>query len=253
MKNIPVLMYHHVKPNKDMVSITPKNFEEQISTLNKMKFHFYSIDEFIDVINGTAKIKKGVLITFDDGFVDNWIWAYPILKKYNAKATIFITPKRMPKHGIRDDSFKPAPHRSFARLPDISQEFISLEEMQLMSELIDFQSHTMTHLRCTQQTNQTKAEIKESKLYIEQLTNKPCKAFAWPYGDNNQEDLQYLAKQGYQAIFTIKTGTYRYNSNPLDIKRIEMKDKGKNFIKSRMFLYTTPILSQLYAFIKGKI
>lgn len=234
-----------------MVSISPTHFDEQIATLVEMGYYFYSIDEFIEVVEKRAPLRKGVLVTFDDGFVDNWIWAYPILKKHGARATIFITPGRMLPRGVRDSSFAIAAHRSFARHPEVSEQFITHEEMALMSDSIDFQSHTMTHLRCDSSSEQSLAEIELSRTTIEAMTQKACHAFAWPYGAHNDDDRAALKRAGYKAVFTVETGVYTARSNPMAIKRIEMKDRGADFIKSRMRLYTTPLVGPLYAALKG--
>jgi len=83
-----------------------------------------------------SPVKNPLIITFDDGYLDNFIWAYPLLKKYELKATVFISPEFVDyKNEVRSETD--------------NQGFLSWEEMRIMetSGLIDIQSHTMTHTK----------------------------------------------------------------------------------------------------------
>ena len=93
----------------------------------------------LDAANPTGQlspVQNPLIITFDDGYLDNWLLVFPLLKKYKFKSTIFISPEFVDqKHGIRSINYNPG--------------FLSWDEMMLMeaSGLIDIQSHTMTHTK----------------------------------------------------------------------------------------------------------
>ncbi|MBI3755206.1 MAG: polysaccharide deacetylase family protein [Deltaproteobacteria bacterium] len=92
MNPVPVFMYHHVSPHKgDMVTVTPDVFEAQMRFLKEAGYRTLSVDELVEIADGNLEIKeKAVVVTFDDGYLDNYVYAFPVLKKYNIKATIFV-------------------------------------------------------------------------------------------------------------------------------------------------------------------
>jgi len=99
-KKVAILMYHSIQNSKKgqtslyyqkVISSSPNDFEKQIIYLKK-RFNIISLDEYVTIVKNKRIIPRNcVIITFDDGYRDNYINAYPILRKYNVPATIFIT------------------------------------------------------------------------------------------------------------------------------------------------------------------
>lgn len=88
---IPVLNYHKVDEQKIALSISSQEFEEQIKYLAKEGYHTITPSEMMNALEyGTPLPEKPIMITFDDGYLDNYTNAYPILKKYGFTATIFL-------------------------------------------------------------------------------------------------------------------------------------------------------------------
>ena len=147
---IPAMMYHHVNHEpEDSISITPQNFEMQIKYLAEEGYKSLHLPEFFDYLKDWNIPEKLVLITFDDGYADNFIHAYPILKKYNMKATIFpITAFIKDKIGKRGDLL---PNFELLRRTSSVKggldDFLTWEEMKEMrsSGSIDIQAHCHTH------------------------------------------------------------------------------------------------------------
>ena len=110
MRPVPVLMYHHVSPHKkDMVTVTPEVFEKQMEHLYKSGYKTLTLDELLSYINGDLiPEQKAVVVTFDDGWLDNYIYAFPVIEKYKIHAAIFIitgstekaseNPTQLPSH-----------------------------------------------------------------------------------------------------------------------------------------------------------
>jgi len=149
--SIPAMMYHHVnREPEDSISITPEHFEEQIKYLAESGYRSLHLCEFFDRLKGWSIPDKLVLITFDDGYADNYLYAYPILKKYKMKATIFpVTAfikeradKRPPERISNFDLLMKTPFEK-SGLDD----FLSWEEMSEMEGggLVDIQAHCHTH------------------------------------------------------------------------------------------------------------
>lgn len=122
-----------------------KMFEQKIKALKKAGFESISFQEAC--LQRKTK-SKAVCLTFDDGYLDNWVHVFPILKKYQMKATIFVTPEFVdPRHVIRPlsnpDHIKEEDHNP----EQCCAGFLSWAEMREMekSGLIDIQSHGLTH------------------------------------------------------------------------------------------------------------
>jgi peptidoglycan/xylan/chitin deacetylase (PgdA/CDA1 family) len=91
---VAILMYHRVGPKNDtwsLESLDPQTFQKQIEYFSR-NFELISLDELVRCIRQKKSLpKKAVAITFDDGYRDNYLHAYPIIKKYNIPTTIFLT------------------------------------------------------------------------------------------------------------------------------------------------------------------
>lgn len=90
-KRVIILMYHRFSNNQEPFKIQQKVFEFQIKFLRK-KYNFISLKYFSDVLNGRKEDlpDNAIIITIDDGYWDNYTFAYQLLKKYAIPATIFV-------------------------------------------------------------------------------------------------------------------------------------------------------------------
>lgn len=124
-----------------------KTFERKIAALARAGWQSVSIDEIHnDKLGGTSK--KMVLLTFDDGYLDNWVHVFPVLKKYGMKATIFVNPDFVDNRDIVRPQCVPGSMCDKDHRPDkCCAGFLSWSEMRLMekSGLVDIQSHALTH------------------------------------------------------------------------------------------------------------
>ena len=130
---VPILMYHHLSEdvtNSEMVS--PEQFEAQIRALSEAGYTGVSFDELrAYVLRGEPLPEKPVVITFDDGYRSNYTLAYPILQKYNMKATIFAIGVSFGKDHYKDTDYVITPHFGAAEAAEMTA-----------SGLISIQSHT---------------------------------------------------------------------------------------------------------------
>lgn len=173
-RKVPVLMYHCVSDtpwseNTDLF-VRPSELEKQISLLLSKGYTFITFED----LNDLDKISKPVMMTFDDGYDDNYTNLFPILKKYNVKATVFM---------IYNDLWKK--HK------------LTVPQLQEMSEsgLVSIQSHTMTHgYLSNMNAEQLESETGESKLRLARLTHKEPFVLCYPTGYYSSLSLQYTEK-----------------------------------------------------------
>ena len=92
MRSVPVFMYHHINHYKgDLVTLTPEGFENHLRYLTEKGLQTVFLDELREYLRGERRFARpAVALTFDDGHLDNWVYAFPLLKKYGVKATIFV-------------------------------------------------------------------------------------------------------------------------------------------------------------------
>ena len=143
-KGVPCIMYHSISDEK---AINSKNFEEQLELMkNYATFKFEELEE----VHCTLP-KNSILLTFDDGYKDNYTNAFPLLKKYNMKATIFLNTAYI----------------------GTDPEYLNWEEIKEMYEsgLVDFQLHTHSHLTVIRKLEIegffTEEDKKKKELYRE--------------------------------------------------------------------------------------
>ncbi len=163
--SIPVIAYHQVGKSS---KITPEIFNEQMKYLHDAGYKAVSIDEFYRYITGKQKAAgKKILITFDDGFTDNFVHAYPILKKYGFTAAIFLITSRI---NITDEIRYNADDLAAGRCTEselyetnlstqanigaakngATDDFLNSAEINKMFRdgTIEFESHTHLHAKC---------------------------------------------------------------------------------------------------------
>lgn len=266
MRPVPVLMYHHVNPHKgDMVTVTPGIFECQMEYLHRAGYKTLTIDELFSYISGDLPLQqKAVVVTFDDAWLDNYIYAFPVLRKYKINAAIFVITDRTERAsntagrqelGVMNQEMKIPSHKKSNELIANGQHDKVVINWNMAKEmsasgLVEFYSHTKSHARCDQLREQTLSEeLTGSKTIIEAMLGKPCPYLCWPYGKYNETAMQIAKDTGYKAIFTTKHGVVKKNSDPFEIKRIVVKDNIAWF-KKRMLIYTDKILSSVYLKIK---
>lgn len=258
MRPVPVFMYHHVNPNKgDLVTVTPEVFEGQMRCLRDEGYRSITPDDLVAHLRGEAVPKKSVAITFDDGWLDNYLFAFPVLKKYGVRATIFLVTDRVDRasSGDREAGSSVPTHRESKELVRAGEQrrvVLNWDHVREMTEsgIVAFFSHTMTHARCdTLSADGLLGELRESREAIEEKTGRPCRYLCWPYGRTSPAAVETAKHVGYQAAFTTKHGVVEAGDDPFDIRRIVVKD-DVGWFERRMSVYTNPILSWLYLMVK---
>lgn len=214
---IPILLYHHIlseaenenqKDNSCVVSL--ENFEQQMKYLYDNGFHTITSQELSDFLYKKIPVPpKSVMINFDDGYYSNIVRAYPVLKKYGFKATLFVIGDAV-KEG-KEENFNP---KNF--------QFLKVESMEYTKDVFEYASHTNNlHSSIGDKTGLYLATKEQIIGDIRQSFKKTDsnKIFSYPLGQYNQVTLDAIKELKITMAVTTKEGYVTKDTNGLEIKR----------------------------------
>lgn len=233
-----ILMYHMIaEPKKGQkfrgLRVAPHMFERQLAWFKQHGWHFMTMAE-LQAADG-AQPEKTVVITFDDGFEDNYTQALPLLKKYGAKATLYLVEDR---HNRDWSTAKKAHHDSgeLAAIPKLSDEQV---QQMLASGVFELGGHTRTHCNlAVEDTGSKESEIGDSKQALEALFNTKINSFAYPFGIYKDSDPGLVEQLGYSnAVTTIDGMQADLKQDPFELKRIKISGKD-NFLAFKIRIKT---------------
>lgn len=186
--NIPVLMYHSIAYEKNNELRVPKEkFREEMQVIKDNGFTPITLDDlYSHFTKETALPQKPLIISFDDGYKDNYENALPILKEFGFKACAFVITCQI----------------------DDSTDFMTsamLKEMEANG--VDIECHTVTHPHLsTLSYDKQLVELRDSKTKLEKLLNKKINYIAYPYGSYNSDTVKLTESLGYKMAFTTNEG-----------------------------------------------
>lgn len=240
--------YQHI-PLEVQPSLT---IDELRQILNWVRNHFLFLtpEEFL------KSNKRGVLLTFDDGFLNNFTNALPLLQEFDAPAIFFVTTQ----HIINPKNWLPSVANIARRHwinetnvpPEIAADlFDGMNQNQLAeaarNPLITIGSHTVSHLFLTKCTkDQLEYELTASRQYLRELTAQPVDLFAYPTGDYDRNVAEAVCSAGYVAAFVEDS---RNVGVPLfEIPRIGVYSPESSYLALKLSgLHRRPIRTQLMA------
>lgn len=202
-KKASVLMYHSVSDDGRFFSVRPQNFHWQLKFLHENNFNIISATELYDTLAGKKDFSyKSVVLSFDDGYQDNYSVVFPLLKRYNIKAVIFLVINFVGKEG-----------------------YLSWDEIAEMknSGLVDFYCHTMSHPDLSKlSASAIKKELQECKTFLEEKLALPCDILAYPKGRFNDMVVQKAKDCGFKMAFGVREGAIAPGNDLFDLPRLSI-------------------------------
>ena len=260
MRSIPVITYHHINEHRgDTVTVSPDYFEGQLKYLADHGYESIFLDNLLAYLNEKRPLSgRTVVLTFDDGYFDNWLYAFPLLKRYRMKATIFvITSLAKDKHsGLIPDIPPHSETRPAAVLgKGPSDYYLSWAEMREMeaSGLVDIQSHTHNHRRLDSPDVDYQKELSLSKKLIDENLKKDCLFISWPWGIGGDEVIALARRLGYRGAVTTKKGPNTPGSAPMRIKRFDTEKGNLTWFSRRLLIYSHPAIARVYSALRGRL
>jgi peptidoglycan/xylan/chitin deacetylase (PgdA/CDA1 family) len=253
---INILTFHHVHPQADTLTVPPELLERTLRHLSK-RYRFISQDEFSRaLLEGAALPPHPLLLTFDDGYLDNFLYAYPILKKLGIPAIVFAITGLVRESGeirTRMPGFRS--HKALDRNPDPAY-FVTTAEMREMegSGLVTFESHTVTHCSCRDKSaEEVLRELEESHRFIEAFsTPREHYGFCWPKGRYDAVALEAIRHSPYDWAVSTIDGSWSRGDDRYTIRRIDASSwdgseaRYLRRLERKLSIYSLPYLSRAY-------
>lgn len=206
---VPVLMYHVIGDPSvhGGLAVRPETFERQMEFLRSHGYRVIPLEEHVRNVRDGRRAPFGtVVVTFDDGTIDNIEHAFPVLKKMGFPAAIFMITENIDREG-----------------------WLSAEDLRLMDASgVTIGSHTVTHAFLPQVKEEAKLlhELRASKETLEKVLGHPVTLFSYPAGGFTNRAKALVEAEGYEGAVTTNHGTAL--SDPYAIHRIKVKDAGGN-------------------------
>lgn len=207
-KEASILMYHSVGEQNIKLSVKLENFEKQLNYLKLKKINLIKLSDLIKKINNHQDISNCVVLTFDDGYQSQYQQAFPLLKKYQIPATIFLITGSIGK------DYKNSRGELFPLL--------KLEQIKEMvaSDLIEFMPHTRLHLKLTEiNSAQLNEELAGSREDLRNMLNQDLAILAYPKGLFNQTIIDYLKNNSWSGAVTVQAGLISQQADLFTLKR----------------------------------
>lgn len=210
--SVPILLYHNIAdfipglPYDASLNTPVFTFERHMRAILEAGYTPITYEMYFRfATEGTPLPDNPILITFDDGYLSNYLYAYPILKKLGIKATIFTITDR------RGKALSSNPHFSWNQAKEMVD-----------SGIIDIQSHTHSHQVSTTLSEQQLAyELIASKRLIELHTGKKCNVLAFPNGIAGERELLAAQAAGYKVVNLVGDyGSNRKNDDLYKLRRL---------------------------------
>jgi peptidoglycan/xylan/chitin deacetylase (PgdA/CDA1 family) len=209
--HVPILMYHYIRVNPvatDKIgyglSVTPADFESQMGYLAEHGFHSVSVGQVVDALHGKKTLPaKPVAITFDDGYVDLYSQAFPVLQKYGLHGESYVITGKVGAPGYVT--------------------WDMLKRMQ-QSGVVTVGAHTVLHpdlaeLNADQQRN----EILGSRLILQAQLDVPVDDFCYPSGKYSAETLEIVRQSGFKDAVTVESGSVEYAGQEFTLPRLRVE------------------------------
>lgn len=204
---VPILLYHYISVNpykddktRNGLSTPPGIFDQQLKLLTDNGFTTITFDEMAAAFDGKIALPpKPIILTFDDGYVDFYFNAHPLLQKYNMKVVAFIST------GLIGGGA----YMTWSQIDEL-----------VHSPNVVLEAHSVHHYALNKVNQQVlQNEVVESKQVLEKHTGYTVNWMAYPYGSFNDAVVSAVKKSGYIGAITTVSGIWQYKSRFFYIPR----------------------------------
>ena len=207
-EGFPILEYHQVTdelldPDFEMYNVPPAEFAAQLDYLQAEGYTTITLQDFMRVVHGKGELpEKPIVLTFDDGYKDNYCTMLPILEAHKMTAVIYVITNELGK-----------------------KNYLKLDELKdLQRRGIEIGSHTADHLPLTSYDEDfQRRQIRESKIFLEWSGLKTIYSLSYPNGAFDSDIEKILREEEYLTAVTGEAGLNTIETNPYELYRVNIR------------------------------
>lgn len=205
---LPIIMYHHISEKSSSLGnyvVSPEQFENDLKYIKELGYTTISVDELIKFSEGKFDMpEKSIMITFDDGYLSFYEYAYPLLQKYNMKAVLSIIGRYTDLYSECDDHNVNYAHVTWDNISEMSKSgLVEIEnhtyDMHILNERKGCTIKSGESEDCYKTTLSSDLTIVQEK--IKNATGKTPLAFTYPFGRMCKQSYDIIKEMGFKVSF----------------------------------------------------
>ena len=231
-EGFPILEYHTITDTPDEDSekynVLPSEFSKQLDYLKENGYNTITTLDYINAKRGLSKLPKNpIILTFDDGYENNYLYMLPILEAHDMKAVVYVITNEIGKPG-----------------------YLTIEELiDMQNRGVEIGSHTANHrpLIDIKRKHMTH-EIRDSKIFLEWKLLNYVTTFSYPNGFYSDDIIKELQKENYLTAVTGDAGLNNSNTNPYLLQRVNIPQPTFGIFEFKLRLLKAEIAAKLGIF-----
>jgi peptidoglycan/xylan/chitin deacetylase (PgdA/CDA1 family) len=264
---VPVLMYHHISTSPGMITVSPDHFAAQMAYLAQAGYRTVGARQLGAFLDGEPLPAKSVVLTFDDGYLDNWVHAHPVLRQHGFTALCFLVTS------WPGDGAPRANAQSGGELPELlghregdlaikngeaDRTILRWSEIDAMRRAgtFEFHSHTHSHVRWDKVARDReekcaglKHDLIDARAVLKARLGGVSDHLCWPQGFYDDDYRRIAREAGFRHFYTCEMGPNVDRQEPAaehSIYRLEVRDRPPAWLASRLWVHGRPALSRAY-------
>lgn len=229
-EGFPILEYHQVTdepidPDFEVYNVPPVDFNAQLDYLQAEGYTTITLKDFMYAVNGYRTLpEKPIVLTFDDGYADNYKEMLPILEAHGMTAVIYVITNELGQ-----------------------KNYLKLDELKDMEKRgIEIGLHTADHLPLTELDKITqRRQLRESKIYLEWSGLEPICSLSYPNGAFDSELEEILREENYLTAVTGEAGLNTLETNPYELYRVHIRKPRFGLTEFKFRLWKAKFFAKL--------
>jgi peptidoglycan/xylan/chitin deacetylase (PgdA/CDA1 family) len=273
---VPVLMYHHISTSPGMITVTPGHFAAQMAYLARAGYRTLGAGQLAAFLAGEPMPPKSVVLTFDDGYLDNWVYAHPVLQRHGFTALCFLVSSWPCEGALRQNASSTSNPTELPRLLNHREGELAIENGRADEAILrwseiaamrsagtfEFHSHTHSHVRWDRvagSRDEKRKGLRDDLIAARSMLNERLGGVSdhlcWPQGYYDDDYREIALDAGFCHFYTCNTGTNLSDANAPEnsgrsINRLEVRDRLASWFASRLWVHSRPAISRAYLRIK---